>query len=265
MLLSGLAACQGAPTQKRLPLRESGQADSSLSPQRGQPDAVLRELARLGIASADALSGAWREAAPLIAAIRDSRKKRTPASYRLLQVAGWSFFAGGWRHQDENWRTLRVVLDDGQNRAIGFDVVDEVNFSSGLQTTFPADMNRLRLEIDQTLPTGGQLATTLVGPLGTTGQAIVTSGLGGISQVGALDGIAFEALNAKWRGDQFLDLSEFVLKGMANGVTLHFAGEYNQHGLLKGSLRRAAGAAGEVYPAGLGAWTYQNESGSYAL
>ena len=236
-----------------------------LQPGREEPDEALRVLARTGVDAATALGPALATFGPLLGALRASRAKHPPGAYRLLQVDGWRFTSGAWiQNAPDGSRLLRAAIEDVDGKVPGWDATREDNYGPDLHPTFPAGAVRLRLDVDQALPSGSRLAAGFAGPLGEAGEAIALTGVGSIVAVGATGALSIEALNARLDAGGTVERGDLGLKGLGTGATLQFTGTWSQAGLLTATLLKSAAPAGTLVQAG-GRWEIKNEVGSYPL
>lgn len=260
-----LTACQ-PPALQGLPVRRTGDPIAADNPTAFPPDAPTAALAKDGASAAALLAKFFSDAAPLVKALRERRAQHpAPATYRLLQVPGWRFFAGGWVKKDEAVGDFRVTLDDGNDRAVGWDVTDSSNYAADMHPHFPSDAVRLQAEIAGTLAGGGRMRASFVLPLGESWQSSQGSGLGSVAQFGDAGNLVFEALNARLAGDGSLERSDLVLRGTMDGATMLFTGVYGRDGLIEAEIFRTAKPAGKVLPAGGGQVLFINDSGTYPL
>jgi len=262
--LLSLTACQ-PPALQGLPVRRAGDPIVADAPEKFPPDAPTRTLAKDGAAAAALLAQAFGDFTPLLKALRDKRAQHpAPSGYQLLQVPGWRFFAGGWTLQDTP-REVRVTLDDGQDKLIGWDVTDAANYSEGLHPHFPPNATRLRLDIGGSLPAGGRLTASFILPLGESNQSTLATGLGAVAQFGDVGSLTFEALNARLQGDTTLERSDLVLRSTVDGATMLFSGFYGASGLIEAQIIRTGKPAGKLVAAGGERLLFVNESGTFSL
>lgn len=260
-----VAACQ-APVLEGRPVRTTGAAIVADNPQAYPPDAETKALAKDGAGVASSLAAGWEDVAPLTVALRDKRAAHpAPQAYRLLQVPGWRFFAGGWVKKNEAGREVRVVLDDGDASAVNWDAADSANYTDELHPHFPANAVRLRVDLKDTLAGGGQLSASFILPLGEQYQTAQASGLGSVAQFGEIGNLSFEALNARLKGNGTLEIGDMVLRSTVDGATMIFNGTYGPEGLIQAQLLRTGKPAGKLLPAGFGRLLFTNESGDYSL
>ncbi len=270
LLLAGCVlattACQGAaPPGPALPVVDRAGTAAVLQPSKEPPDAALLALAHTGLDAAAALGPALKAFQPLLTAMRASRAKHPPQGYRLSQVAGWRFQGGAWSQAEADAsRRLRAALETADGNSLGWDVTVEDNYGPDYYPAFPSDVVRLRLDIEQALPSGGRLAVTFIGPFAAAGETYEAVGTGSVAVLGAAGTLAFEALNARIGIDGAVERGDLGLKGLGTGVTLQFSGTWSQAGLVAATLLRSATPAGTLVQAD-GRWHFKNDAGTYPL
>lgn len=260
-----LTACQGTPPTLTLPVVERGASATPLTPSREPPDEALLALARAGRDVATTLGPALKAFQPLLEAVRASRAKHPPQGYRLSQVAGWRFLGGAWNQAEpDGGRRLRAAIETSDGKTPGWDVSVEENYGPDFYPAFPAGVVRVRLEVEQTLASGGRMSATFIAPFGAAGQALEATGTGSIAVLGAAGTIGVEALNARIGIDGAVERGDLVLKSLGTGLTLQFSGTWSQAGLIAATLLRSATPAGTLVQAD-GRWQIKNDAGAYPL
>ncbi|MFN3431480.1 MAG: hypothetical protein ACK46X_16200 [Candidatus Sericytochromatia bacterium] len=263
LALTALAACQQAPPL--VPVVAVGSAAPIVGTNQA-PDAPTLQLAAAGAHTALALGPAVAQLAQLAGAFYESRTKHT--RYRVMSgPEGWDFRHGWYARTDSTPdHALRARFEDPTGAPPAFDVTFDVNYGPDMHPGFPANLARMRAELDHQLPSGGKVSLTLVGNLPPNRtERVMATGSGAIAAPAPLTQVGLEALNATFTPFGAAERGDLVLKSLSGGVTLQLSGHYNAEG-LEGTAQvlHNATAIGEVGRFD-GKWQFRNLSGMYPL